>query len=708
MPALALAALSLPAFADGVSFETISSAATRNTDLSRQLLVMVYGDVVNNPLQPANVSFIGQLYGVFNAIIAGLAFIWFMGVTLRATVLTGNRGKVFGGGTTMMAPVASLAGFMALVPTPSGWSISNLAFLWMASIMGVGSANLLTDKAADNIMEGQSLIMQPVAGETVTAARGIFDMYLCRSAINTEQAQMHQYGSSSTPAMTEQRSADGREIRITNGSALCGSARLPQAAESGSWFSFNVPINSAPLENAQKTAFAQMNSTLSRSAEGAVNGWLSWQEGNQERLPDVEAEIQQAARQYEDTINAATASVNNESAIRGELANYLKKSGWISLGAWYQSFATANQKVNSVAKQSPVVTGASSIGEVGVGRMLEELKTALLSQRKNSTYTPPLGSANQIGRNNVDDIQSPNSAILKLLPFLSGQRFSNFIIQSVMRNDDIDSSDQINPLLQMKAIGDYTLVSAQATFAAFTIAKGIVDWGNGTFWGKAVNAVSGAGFVAQSVIGAIAPIVYFILFILLSVGFSLSIFLPFIPLIYWITACTSWLASVLIGTTAGSLWAATHIGTEQDKGSRSNYGYIFLIDAAIRPSLMVFGFFFAGLVVVAIGTLLNVLILPAMANIQADSITGLASIVGILLIYARLCTSLVSSSFSLQVYLPDYVIAWLGGREAAQMMKGAVESTRNLFAGFGSKAGHSPGLKKIDNNKSSGDADGFK
>lgn len=125
MPVIALAALSLPAFADGVSFETISSAATRNTDLSRQLLVMVYGDVVNNPLQPANVSFIGQLYGVFNAIVAGLAFIWFMGVTLRATVLTGNRGKVFGGGTTMMAPVASLAGFMALVPTPSGWSISN-------------------------------------------------------------------------------------------------------------------------------------------------------------------------------------------------------------------------------------------------------------------------------------------------------------------------------------------------------------------------------------------------------------------------------------------------------------------------------------------------------------------------------------------------------------------------------------------------------
>lgn len=378
------------------------------------------------------------------------------------------------------------------------------------------------------------------------------------------------------------------------------------------------------------------------------------------------------------------------------------------MGAWYQSFATANQKVNSVANQSPIVTGQSNIGEAGVGQLQEEIRTALLAQRKNSTYTPPLGSANIPGNDSIDDGQSANSTLLKVLDNAYGVRFANFIIHSVMDDDNSNNSSQVNPLLKMKSVGDYTLGAAQTTFATFTVAKGLVDMGNGSGLGKIVNAVSGAGYLAQSVIGSIAPIVYFILFIMLSIGFSLSIFLPFIPLIYWITACTSWIGSVLIGTTAGSLWAATHIGTEEDKGSRANYGYIFLIDAAIRPSLMVFGFFFASLVVVAIGTLLNILILPAMANVQADSFTGLASIIGILMIYARTCTTLVSSAFSLQVYLPDYVIAWLGGREAAQMMKGAVESARNMFAGFGSKAGHAPGIKRMDQNKSTGNPDGFK
>lgn len=74
-------------------------------------------------------------------------------------------------------------------------------------------------------------------------------------------------------------------------------------------------------------------------------------------------------------------------------------------------------------------------------------------------------------------------------------------------------------------------------------------------------------------------------------GFSLSIYLPFIPFIFWMTGIGNWIVSVLIGCTAGPLWAATHLGTSEDRGSRAAYGYIYLIDSMIRPPLMVFGFF---------------------------------------------------------------------------------------------------------------------
>ncbi|ECZ6718066.1 DotA/TraY family protein, partial [Salmonella enterica] len=252
----------------------------------------------------------------------------------------------------------------------------------------------------------------------------------------------------------------------------------------------------------------------------------------------------------------------------------------------------------------------------------------------------------------------------------------------------------MNPLLKMKAIGDYTLGGAEISFGLFTAAKVAAQVSTQGFLGKVIAALSGnatEGFAA--ILDAVSPLIYFILFMLFAIGFSLSIYLPLIPFIFWLSAAANWIVSVLVGATGGSLWAATHIGAEEDKGSRSAYGYIFLIDAQIRPMLMVLGFAFASLVIVAIGTLLNMLFGPVIANVQASSITGLASIVGLLMVYARTCTTTVTRVFALQVTMPDYVISWLGGREAASILGGMAESAKSIFAGFSHGLQRSPGVK---------------
>lgn len=711
MAGFLFACVSLSVYADSVTIETIHDAATRKEELSRKLLIMIYGDVVQNPLNPTTQSLIGELYGLFNAIIAGLAFFWFIGITLRTTVRTGHRGKLFSNGHTLMAPVTSLAGFMALVPTPSGWSISNLVFLWTASIMGVGSADLLTDRAADAVMHGQSLVMQPVASQTVSAARGIYEMDLCKYALNRQQADMHGSYSSSTPEMAGENIDNGNGIKVTNGSAVCGTARLPSVAQlEASQFDFGVPINTAPIENAQKGAFRTMLSTLDTSAASFVNSYREHQSNDSAAIPDSETIIQNAARTYEDTVNASVQELNNQDTIQSQVSTQLHTYGWISLGAWYQTFATINNKTNDVAQMAPAVTGPEALGDSGTSALFSEIDTAYRAQRQNSTYVPPAGTPEQLDSNKLANAKSPDSAIQSIVSMHS---ISNYLINMDFGTNKNDESNQVNPLLKMKALGDYTLGAAEIGLTVFTAAKTLEGWKKGNSvgaWGvRLLNAFTGAGDVAFGFLNAISVPVYFLLFMLFSIGFSLSIFLPFIPFIYWLTACASWFTSVLIGTTAGSLWAWTHIGGEEDKGSRSAYGYIFLVDAAIRPSLMVFGFFFSSLVIVAVGTLLNQLFAPALANVQADSTTGFVSLIGILMIYSRLCTTLASSVFSLQVYMPDYVIAWLGGREAAQLMNGAVESTKNMFLAFGSGASHAPNAKQLVPEEKVSDKDnGFK
>ncbi|WP_436882973.1 DotA/TraY family protein [Enterobacter asburiae] len=684
-----LCLLTASARADGFSFETIEQAATRSTDLSRQILVMIFGDVVTNPLS-TDASLVGQIFFIFNGVVACIACFWFMVLTLKHIVKAGQAGKVFSGGASMIGPVSTLAGFLSLVPTVSGWSLSQLTFLWAASIMGVGGANVVTDGIVDMMAKGYSLVVQPVTPQTVSTARAIYEMNLCMYSLNTDLATLYsRYGQGGTPMMAIKSLPDGFEIG--NGNALCGSARLPQSLPDPSLnWQFPAPVNVDPILSAQRSAMNEMQNTLSQSTSRFVSALVSKQDTGSGNLPDAETDIQKAARAYEDRINQTLKAQGQDSQLVAVLSAQLKKYGWLSLGSWYQTFATANNKVNDAVKLKPAVTGMSGLGDLGTQDLYRNVITAYQAQLQNSKYTPPLGTIGTQDIQQAKDATDPNAVFVGVFGS-TALRITNYLAVNT-GNSEIGS--QMNPLLKMKTIGDYTLGGAESAFTIFTAVKVFAETESNGFWGAVADAFTlNATEGIKAVVDSFTPLIYFILLILFTTGISLSVFLPLIPFIYWMAGAANWIVSVLVGVTGGTLFSATHIGTENEPGHRSAYGYIFLIDVMIRPMLMVLGFIFASLTIVAIGTLLDLLFGPAIANVQASSITGVVTMVGLLLAYARLCTSTVSRVFSLQVSMPDYIISWLGGREAANILGNVVDSTKSIFAGFSSGVQRAPSLK---------------
>ncbi|HFU8151357.1 TPA: DotA/TraY family protein [Escherichia coli] len=694
------------AFADSsVNFDTIEAAAKRSSDLSRQLLVMIFGDVVTDPFS-TNTTMIGELFYIFNGVAFVLAVIWFLMIVLKHIARAGHLGKVFSGGDTSASVVTTFAGFITLAPTVSGWSLAQLMFLWAVSVMGIGSANLMTDKIADLLASGFSLTHQPVAPQTVSAARSIYEMNLCMYGVNNELSSMYsRYGQGGTPLMTIRKLSDGFEI--SNGNARCGSVRLPAASDSKNsfWGLFGASVDTSNITSAQQNGLNQMQNDLNQAASRFVTALINRQQTGSGELPDAETDIQNAARAFEDRVNQAVQAQDNGNKLTSAMTEQLKKYGWLSLGSWYQTFATANQKVNDAAALKPVVSGISGIGEIGAGDTLSGVMTAYQAQLQNTSYTPPLGTPN-IKNTQMADSDVP-SAMLTNIFESPGQYLANYFATSFSGND---INEQTNPLLKMKDIGDRTLVTTETALISFTLMRSAVETYTKGVSGFFLEILSFKGSeLAKNIIVTISPIVFFVLIILLGIGFSLSIYLPFIPFIYWLSGSANWVVSVLVGSTGGSLWAATHIGTEKDKGSRAAYGYIFLIDGMIRPMLMVLGFAFSSLTLIAIGTLLNILYASAIANVQSNSITGLVSLIGILMIYARLCTTTVSRVFALQVTMPDYIISWLGGREAASILGNAVDSTKEIFAGFSHGLQRTPGVKLGNaNNSSKGNMDGIK
>ncbi|AXD69468.1 DotA/TraY family protein [Salmonella enterica] len=711
-----LAVSAVPAMAS-VTYQDIVSAATNSDDLSRQALVTIFGDVVTNPLSTSSPTLIGNMFGVFNGIISVLAVVWFAFIGIRHVVRSGHQGQVFDTGRDIVGTLSVVSGFLMIVPTGNGWSLAQLIMLWGASIMGVGSANIMVQLAADNIANGYSMTVQPVQVSTRTAARGIFEMELCKYAINSGLNDFNQTARSSTSLMTESSKTVGGNYTVTvsNGSGICGTASLSVegngTTNQSSISKFFNPFSSTEYNSviaAQRTAMDNMIRDMDSTANEFVTTFLEKRNTGNGTLPDIETRIQRAADDYERTVQKALPADNNEQSRKEALKSYLTTYGWVALGAWYQTFATANQRLAELADRAPAVTSLSSLGEVGDTDLFVAVTGAYKTQLQNTSYTPSLGTVTSADEQLLANTNTPQDALIK-----PTEKFGQWLTNSLATewSETGTSSNQVNPLIKMKNIGDRTMVAAEGIWVTYTTARVLVAGGEKSFLGKVLNNLTSVLSTANALLEALAPPVYFLLFLMFCAGFSLSIYLPFIPFIFWMTGIGNWISSVLIGCTAGPLWGATHLGTSQDRGSRAAYGYIYLIDSMIRPPLMVFGFFFASVAIIAAGTILNVLFGPALTNVQINSFTGIFSLAGFLLIYARICTTIVAAIFSLQAYLPDHVINFLGGRDGANTLGNLASSVKDIFAGSNRNIRHAPGvreerLKNIKNGDN--DKDGIK
>ncbi|HGW6936546.1 TPA: DotA/TraY family protein, partial [Escherichia coli] len=578
-----LAISSLPAMAS-VTYQDIVSAATNPDDLSRQALVTIFGDVVTNPLSTSAPTLIGSMFGAFNSIIAVLAVVWFMFIGIRHVVRSGHQGQVFSTGRDIVGTLSVVAGFLMIVPTGNGWSIAQLIMLWGASIMGVGSANVMVQLAADNIANGYSMTVQPVQASTRTAARGIFEMELCKYAVNAGLNDFNQTVKSSTSLMTESaKTASGNyTVTVSNGSGICGSASLSVEGNGttdqstiGKFFNPFSKNEYSGVISAQRAAMNNMISDMDNAASEFVTTFLEKRNSGNGTLPDIETRIQRAADEYERAVQKSLPIDNGEQSRKEALKSYLTTYGWVTLGAWYQTFATANQRLAELADRAPAVTSMSSLGEVGDTDLFSAVMGAYKTQLQNSTYTPTIGTITTQDESNAANSTDPQSVVMKSI----APTILKWTNQAATEwSGTGTTSNQVNPLIKMKNIGDYTLGTTEILWTGYTTVRVLATMGDNSIFGKAVNLFSGLpkGFVA--LLDAAAPPIYFLLFLLFCAGFSLSIYLPFIPFIFWMTGIGNWIVSVLIGCTAGPLWAATHLGTSEDRGSRAAYGYIYLID----------------------------------------------------------------------------------------------------------------------------------
>ncbi|MCA8005168.1 DotA/TraY family protein [Burkholderia cenocepacia] len=678
--------VALPALADGTSLGEISQAASRSGDLSRQALVGVFGNVVNNPLATGGAgggdTILASLFQVTNGglLVVGAFFAcytWFKKLSQAA-----HSGAVYGENKgTMWGPIRLVWGLASLVPTANGWALSQLLMLWAASIMGVGIANMGTDAAIQAFSDGKGMVLQPAMPSTIQLARDLYQANLCMHAYNAGLAMVGANGGIPPDQKEYVQITSGTQglvLRNPIGTKYCGGAdidasKLTPQDQSTNWF--GGTIDTTALFQAHLQALKAMESTLSPGAAAFVQAVIDQQTNAGAVIPDAEVAIQSAAQQYEATIQSqAATTTGNIGSLASQLSSSIKEAGWWSLGAWYQTFAQANSKLSNAVSAVAHVYKEQVGGNDGVSQLRSRVDSAFQLQEAGSTTTQPLGNAGNA---------SEKDGGKALSQIFSG--FGQKIIAAMTSSGDAERGT-VNPLIKMKNLGDYTLGGVEGAFGVWVGLNAVVAGADASIWGKVANIASGLGAAAGAALHATEPMLFTLLIPLLFIGAGLSLYLPMIPFITWFGAVINWLVIVCEAIVAAPLWAMTHLGGEGDgMGQRTTHGYIFLLNVAVRPILMVIGFFSGGAILIEGGTVLTKFFGIAVANAQFDSMTGIVSVIGYLAIYFMLGANLIHTSFSLIFVVPDQVINWVGGSAAATLGLETTGEVRGMLAVFGGK-----------------------
>jgi len=698
------------------------AGASGEQDESRKLWRMLLGAFADNPFAALGTpdSLMGGMFLILNSCFFVVGVTYFSYGIVKGVAATAMEGEVLGKRQSITwFPIRGIIGIAGSMPIFGGFNLMQ-AMLVYIMIVGVGAANMVMTKALDMTNQFQGML-QPAAfapqGVTQGAkeiARQMFLAKVCAAAHNEAANAVIASGVSSprvsqfsSDASAGSDSRAGVTHTISWGtpsmSDACGSISVSSTQRSASsTFGFRVASVdyaayarvSAAAYAGWSAAIAQMDSQLAVMAQQWVDARKAAMDLEDGRVPSIDVSqidaVAESAIATATRVGAAQAAASGSGAITNTAMTNMRSLGWAGIGAWYSTFAEANAALADAA--SSIQMGASSMpanagqsltagaidavraaagkiseGESARGAGQNATKTLLDSAIQDAGCGDHVGTAGT-ATGNCSLGQGMVSAFIRGTSIGSGGGGNGTATS-------MDSAGLVNPIIALKNLGDYLLMFSSTLITIETVAGpllkvldavGLAKVAGGAVGATAGSAAPGVGTVMGGLAGSIAggaiAFLKVIAFILLVTGAAMSIYIPLIPFITWMGALLAYAASMFEGLAGMSLHAVSHLESDgEGLGQRTSQGYIFWINALARPALMVIGFFAASALMVAIGTLQAHLFLPAMANVQGNSITGLASVVMFIIVFFVLNVTLVSSSMNLIFIITDQVIGFIGG-----------------------------------------------
>jgi conjugal transfer/type IV secretion protein DotA/TraY len=690
--------------------------ATSDSDASASIFRHLVGDFFLNPLghMGGTQSLMGTLFFIFNGFVFLIAVLWMSYGMIFKVVQTATKGEVMGSNmSNAWLPIRWITGIAGIVPIFGGFSLSQVLLVAVAAL-GIGVANLSMNGILTATANFQGLL-SPAVGRTTAGvdfdelARGIFATRVCARAVAEEQASSAASGAPfpRNQLITEQpvRGALNSYAYGTNEvPSLCGGASVhrsdePVRQQDGitAFLSFRVnSVNYDAIASQVQTAYASGFTGFKQSIQALADEWYDRRRTNAAAAVDLQRMRSMVALYATSVANgqneANIYASGQDQAITQEALRNMREVGWFGLGSWYSTFAEVNAALADASKSIELRVTPPDLPRLRAGVLGEGSELANSVEHALSS----MAKAEQVETNVAAGQSSGVFAIicrgLGLITETGNCSLGQKVVEMAIGSTAAGSGggDLVNPIIMFKNMGDYSMVVGQTIIGVMALLNDkVASWigaALGAIGGAGAGAAAGpvaagaqAGFAAAigASIGKILPTLGVLLF---TLGALMALYIPMIPFITWMGGLIQYAVVVVEGLVGMPIAALSHIDSEgEGLGSRTERGYIFLLNVCFRPVLMVFGFIAASALVIALGTLQAKMFMPAMASLQGNSVTGMASIVGLLVIFFVMNVTLIQGLFNMIFLLPDQVLGLIGNGNTDPIGRETEDKVNRLF-----------------------------
>lgn len=640
-------------------------------------------------------NLLGSLFIVFNTAVFVAGMVW-LGYGLGAGIIgTAQEGQALGQRiNSAWYPIRVVTGTAGMVPILGGFTLSQGMLMWIATL-GIGIANTIFNAAIDNA--GMGLFRTGGVTKIASAAdsKALATAMLRANICLTENVQHEAELAEQTPippgdAVKKSVATVDTSVTYTFGSPnqkmLCGQVAVKRGSvrtESSALGFRNNAVNYEAIARAAMTGHAAALTALdSRSMEVATE-WMNYRKGDGSGSSaefNLSGKLDELARNYRNSLNGAVQAAisgSDVSAISQAAKANMREYGWFGMGAWFSTFAEVNAAIADATGSISISATAPRSGYLfsGAREAMSALDKKLEDETSASGSDVVSGSDSEVA-GVIRDACKAGSFSNAFFDNTMGTATGNCslgqnIVGAVIQGATAGSGGGeggfrlINPIIGIKNVGDYMLTITSSVFFGSTAMDVASKMGAGKVVGTITDIAGGITKKAEGVSSGISEkassLISTIGMLFFAAGAFMSLYIPMIPFVIWIGGLVAYAASFIEGFVAMPLHSMSHLDTDgEGMGQRTGHGYLFFLNTFARPALMVLSFIISSGIVIALGTFVTLLYMPAMANVQGNSVTGLISIFGLIVIYGVIMSIIINNSFDLIQVIPDQVIGFVG------------------------------------------------